>query len=131
LEETHSVKSIRERPGKGKKYGGSPGAPTFQVGGDKTQEQDSIEINSDDKDKESDLAALSRDKLIARLHKASISGKPKGSAPTSKNNKSHSNSEEEDIMSTDSYDRSGTISGSSSGSSAELTNKPKGRANSG
>ena len=38
LDGTHSVKSIRERPGKGKKYGGLPGAPAFKVGGDKTKQ---------------------------------------------------------------------------------------------
>ena len=32
LDDTHVAKSIRERTGKGNKYGGSPGAPAFQVG---------------------------------------------------------------------------------------------------
>ena len=76
LEGTHSVKSIRERPGKGNKYGGSPGAPAFQVGGEQKQKQTVIELN--DKDKEMDLAGLTHEELIARLQKASISEKNQG-----------------------------------------------------
>ena len=122
LDGTHSVKSIRERPGKGKKYGGSPGAPAFKVGGDKTKQQDSVDIDNSDKEEEIDISALSRDELIARLQNATISGKHKGSAPTSETTKSHSNSEEgegstNDVSSDESDSKS--VSSSSSGSSAE------------
>ena len=96
LDGTHSVKSIRERPGKGKKYGGSPGAPAFKVGGDKKKQQDNVDIDNSDKEEETDISALSREELIARLQNATISGKHKGSAPTSETTKSHSNSKEEE-----------------------------------
>ena len=117
LDGTHSVKSIRERPGKGKKYGGSPGASAFKVGGDKEKQQDSADTDHSDKEEETDTSALSRKELIARLQNATISGKQKGSAPTSETNKSHSNFEEEESMTIDvSSEESDDSSGSSSSS---------------
>ena len=126
LEGTHSVKSIRERPGKGKKYGGSPGAPAFQVGGEKTPVKASIAIDDSDEDEEANLSKLTREELIARLEKATISGKPKGSAPASETEKSHSNSEEEESSSEDSSDESGSNARSTSGSSAESNESKSG-----
>ena len=133
LDGTHSVKSIRERPGKGNKYGGSPGAPAFKVGRDKTTQQDGIDDDNSDEEEETNLAALSRDELITRLQNATISGKHKGSAPDSETNKSHSNSEEgegstNDVSSDESDSKS--VSSSSSGSSAE-SNESMGGAPSG
>ena len=131
LDVTRSVKSIRECPGKGMAYGGLPGAPAFHVGGEKTPTRASIAIDNSDEDEEANLSTLTRKELIARLEKATISGKPKGSVPTSDNNKSHSNSEEEKSSSdNDSSDGSDSSSGSSSGSSAE-SNESKDGATSG
>jgi hypothetical protein len=129
LDGTHSVKSIRERPEKGKKYGGSPGAPAFQVGGEQKQKQTVIEL--DDKDEEMDLSGLTRQELIARLQKASISEKPKGSAPISENKKSYSNSEEEESTSTKDGSSGSEESESPSGSSAEQSNESQNGTDSG
>lgn len=129
LDGTHSVKTIRERPGKGNKYGGSPGAPAFQIGGEQKQKQTVIEL--DDKDEEMDLSELTREQLIARLQKASISGKSKGSAPTSENEKSHSDSEEGESTSTEDGSSGSDDSGSTSGSSAEQSNESQNGAGSG
>ena len=128
LDGTHSVKTIRERPGKGNKYGGSPGAPTFQIGGEQKQKQTVIEL--DDKDEEMDFSELTRDQLITRLQKASISRKSKGSAPTSENEKSHSDSEEEESTSADDGSSGSDDSGSPSGSSAEQSNESQNGADS-
>ena len=130
LDGTHSVKSIRERPGKGNKYGGSPGAPSFQVGGKQKQKQTVIEL--EDNDEEIDLSGLTREQLIARLQEASISEKPKGSAPTKENVESHSDFEEEESTSTsDDSDGADDRSGSPSGSSAEQSNESQDGTNSG
>ena len=129
LDGTHSVKTIRERPGKGNVYGGSPGAPVFQIGGEQKKKQTVIEL--DDKDEEMDLSELTREQLIARLQKASISGKSKGSAPTSENEKSHSDSEEGESTSTEDGSSGSDDSGSTSGSSAEQSNESQNGAGSG
>ena len=92
LDGTHSVKSISAKPRGDKLYGGTPGAPAFRVGG-KQKKQDgkaaeSINVDSDDKDTSNpsgpsdDISKLSREELIQRLRNASVSTKPKGSAPT-------------------------------------------------
>ena len=94
LDGTHSVKSIQEHPGKGNKHGGSPGASVFWVGGEQKQKQTVIEL--DNKNEEMDLSGMTRDELITRLQKANISGKSEDSAPTSEDEKSHSDSEEEE-----------------------------------
>ena len=127
LDGAHSVKSIRERPWKGKKYGGSPGAPAFQVGGEKTPTKASIAIDDSGEDDEANFSTLTRDERIARLEKATISGKPKGSAPASETNKSHSNSEEEESSADNSSDESDNSTGPTSGSSGE-SNESEGRA---
>ena len=120
------MKSIRERPGKGKKYGGSPGAPAFQVGEEKTPVKASIAIDDSDEDEEVNLSNLSKKELIARLEKATISDKSKGSAPASETEKSHSNSEEEESSFPDSSDESGSDASSTSSSSAESNESKSG-----
>ena len=130
LDGTHFLKSIRERPGKGNKYGGSPGAPTFKVGVEQKQKKTVIEL--DNKEEAIDLTKVSREELIARLQKASISEKCKGSAPISENERSHSDSDEEESMLTgDDSDSSGNSSGPPSGSSAEQSNESQDESNSG
>ena len=86
----------------------------------------------DDKDEEMDLAGLTHEELIARLQEASISRKPKGSAPISENETSHSDSEEEESTPADiSSDGSGDSSGSTSGFSVEQSNKSQNGTDSG
>ena len=134
LDDERSVDTVHAKPGnnkpKAKGYGGSPGAPAFQVGGKKRQEEDAnvetVEINSD-VDEEKGAAAtapdnfeyLSREELIEKLKKASLSSKPTGSAPKSGNGWDHSESSDEgESMSDD-----GSSSESSSGSSGESTDE--------
>ena len=77
---------MTDRPGI--KYGGSPGVPTFQVGGQQKQQQggerpkegEAIEVGNDINDDMSALSNLSKEELIARLRKASVSPQPTGSA---------------------------------------------------
>ena len=90
-----SVKSIRRKPAdadkKPTRYGSSPGAPIFQVGGKKKQEGVNVEtVESDSNDVEevkatasasANFATLSREELIACLQKANISHQSTGSAP--------------------------------------------------
>ena len=78
-----------------------------------------------------DLSGLTREQLIARLQKASISEKPKGSAPTSENEKSHSDSEEEESTSADDSSSGSDDSGSPPGSSAEQSNESQNGADTG
>ena len=127
-----SVKSIWRKPAdadkKPTRYGGSPGAPIFQVGGKKKQEGVNVEtVESDSDDMEeveatanasANFATLSREELIARLQKANISHQSTGSAPNN-GKRSHSKSHEEEE---DSSSSNGSLAlGSSSGSSAEST----------
>jgi hypothetical protein len=121
LDGTHSVKTMTERPGSA--YGGSPGAPTFKVGGNEKQqggegskEGDAIEVNSDSDDDMSALSSLSKDELIARLRKATVSSQPTGSAPASGKRRPRSDSSDDEEGSSSSDSSSGS---SSSGSSAE------------
>jgi hypothetical protein len=129
LDDERSVDTVHVKPGSKEKkgYGGSPGAPAFQVGGKKGQDGEAdvetVEIDSDD-EVEGDATAtastnytgLSRAELlktIERLEKANLSSKPMGSAPNS-GNRSHSTaSDEEESMSVD-------------GSSSESSSDPSG-----
>jgi hypothetical protein len=119
LDGVHSVKTINQKPGSVKGYGGSPGAPTFQVGGNKKQPADkggeTIEIDDDVDDDMSALSNLSRDELIARLKEARVSPKPTGSAPDSGSKRSHSKTsgDEESSSSSDSSSDYSSSSGSS------------------
>ena len=119
LDGTHSVKTIHERPGSG--YGGSPGAPTFQVGGKQKQqaskEGGAIDVDAEDDDDMSALSNLSKEDLIARLRNASVSSQPMGSAPTSGTGRSHSDSSDDGESSSSSDSSSGSSSSGSSGES--------------
>ena len=135
LDDARSVDTVHAKPGNKKKkgYGGSPGAPAFQVGGKKTQEGgadiETVEIDSND-EVEGDAAAtastnyavLSREELlktIEQLEKANLLSKSTGSAPDS-GNRSHSTaSDEEESMSVDGSS-SESSSDSSVGSSDEV-----------
>ena len=112
LGDDHSVKSIHKRPGgDGKGYGGSPGVPTFQVGG-KQKEASKARGGKDgkaqDKDKEDDLNLLSKSELIQRL--AQLTTKQKGSAPESGSRSHSSTSDSGDNSSTNSELSSSTDS---------------------
>ena len=135
LDEAGSVHSIRQKPGTKQKatnsgYGGSPGAPTFQVGGNKKHkgEEDvkTVEINSDDDEKAGAVATapdnlekLSRQELLELFRKAKLSSQSTGSTPNSGNGWDHSESSDEgESMSGD-----GSSSESSSGSSVDLSDE--------
>ena len=85
LGDDHSVKSIHKRPGgDGKGYGGSPGVPTFQVGGkqkEKSKAARGKDEEAQEQDEEDDLNLLSKSELIKRL--SQLSTKQKGSSPNS------------------------------------------------
>ena len=111
-------------------YGGSPGAPTFQVGGNKKQkgegDVETVEINSDDEDGDDvsataslDLDKLSRKELIKQLKKAKLSSRTTGSAPESGNGWDHLQPSDEG----ESLSGSDSSSESSSGSSGELSDE--------
>ena len=122
LDGTHSVKTMTDRPGS--KYDGSPGAPTFQVGGQQKQQQggerskegEAIEVGNDTDDNMSALSNLSKEELIARLRKASVSPQPTGSAPASGKRRPRSDSSDDG----ESSSSSDSSSESSSDSSAEF-----------
>ena len=135
LDDAGSVHSIRQKPGAKPKatnsgYGGSPGAPTFQVGGNKKhkgeEDVEPVEINSDDDEKAGaaatapdNLEELSRKELLELLRKAKLSSQSTGSAPNSGNGWDHSESSDEgESMSGD-----GSSSESSSGSSVDLSDE--------
>ena len=133
IDDEGSTTTIRQKPGEKPKatnsgYGGSPGAPTFQVGGNKKKEGEmevvTVDVDSDDEEVEDaaatasdNLEDLPRDELIKLVRNAQISSHPTGSAPDRGNGWDQSeSSEEEESMSED--DGS---SDSSSGSSGEST----------
>lgn len=126
LDGTHSVKSISAKPRGDKLYGGTPGAPAFRVGR-KQKKQDgkaakNINVDSDDDDvsnpssSSDDISKLSKEELIQRLRNASVSTKPKGSAPKHRSRVPHSTMNLDHGASSSSGSSS---SGSSSNSSAE------------
>ena len=126
LDGTHSVKSISAKPRGDKLYGGTPGAPAFRVGGKQNNQEgktaESISVDSDDEDASNtsgssdDISKLSKEELIQRLRNASVSTKPKGSAPTHRSRVPHSTMTLDYGVSSSS---SSSSSGSSSSSSAE------------
>ena len=71
LGDDHSINSIHNRFGSSKKgYGGSPGAPYFQVGEKKLKESkplDGEDMVMQEKDEDKDLNLLSKRELIKRL----------------------------------------------------------------
>ena len=109
----------------GSKYGGSPGAPTLQVGGHQKQQQggerskegEAIEVGSDTDDDMSALSNLSKEELIACLRKASVSPQPTDFTPASGKRRPRldSSNNGESSSSSDS-----SLDSSSSDSSAEL-----------
>jgi hypothetical protein len=135
LDDAGSVHSIRQKPGAKLKatnsgYGGSPGAPTFQVGGNKKhkgeEDVETVEINSDDGEKAgaaatapNNLEELSREELLELLRKAKLSSQSTGSAPDSGNGWDHSESSDEG----ESTSGDGSSSESSSGSSVDLSDE--------
>ena len=133
LDGTHSVKSISAKPRGDKLYGGTPGAPAFRIGR-KQKKQDgkaaeSINVDSDDEDASNpsgssdDISKLSKEELIQRLRNASVSTKPKGSAPKHRSRVPHSkmglDHEESSSSSSSSNESSSNSSVESDGSMSE------------
>ena len=132
LDGDHSVKTMSGGKIKTNRYEGSPGAPTFQVGGKARQEEDGKEEGKDevidvdaDVDDISHLSEMSKDELLKLskelLRKTRVSTKPPGSAPGKSDDQGSPSDSDSEVDSSSTGDGSDSVSGSSveSGSSMD------------